>query len=89
MPSTPDQALELTEEQLLIIAEVQSEIDLLLANFFVDDKQVDVRHSVLEPLFRYGDKVIAQVIQNYEDAGWTVVRYSDPRQGDWLSLSRS
>lgn len=89
MTVTPDVALELTEEQITVIAEVQAEVDLYLANEYVDGRQVDIRPSLIAPLFNYGDKVLDAFIQTYQDAGWTVVRYNDSRQGEWLSLSRS
>lgn len=89
MPIDPDQSLDLTEEQLSAIAEVQAEIDLYLANYFADGRQIDIRASLLEPLYQYGDKVIDKLISNYELAGWRVVKYNSKRQGDWLSLSRS
>jgi len=89
MPIDPDQSLELTEEQLATIAEVQAEIDLHLVNYFTDGRQIDIRASLLEPLYEYGDKVVDKLISDYETAGWRVVRYNSRRQGDWLSFSRA
>lgn len=89
MPATPDEVLELTDEQLGVIAEVQAEVDLHLANFFVDGRQVDVRHAIIAPLFQYEEKVLLAFIAQYEAAGWTIVRYKNDRQGDWLSFSRA
>ena len=89
MTISPDDALTLTEEQIIVIAEVQAEIDLHLANNYSDGKQVDIRHSIIAPLFQYDQKVLLALITSYEIAGWTVVKYTNDRQGDWLSLSRA
>lgn len=89
MAITPDASLELTDDQLIAIADAQAEVDLYLANEYEDGRQIDIRHHLIAPLFDYGDKVLDFFIQSYQDAGWTVVRYSDKRQGDWLSFSRT
>jgi hypothetical protein len=89
MPATPDEALELTEEQLTVIAQVQVDVDKHLADFYVDGRQVDVRHSIIGPLFDYEIKVLDKFISNYELAGWSITIYKDSRQGDWLSFSRT
>lgn len=89
MPATPDESLELTEEQLSVIAETQAEVDRYLADFYQDGRQVDVRHALLAPLFEYSEKVLNRFIQEYEAAGWTVIKYSNDSQGEWLSFSRT
>lgn len=88
MAITPDLSLDLTDEQIIVIAEVQAEVDLYLANNYVDGVQLTIRHAILAPLFTYSDKVLDAFIQIYQDAGWSIVKYSDKRQGDWLSFSR-
>lgn len=89
MPATPDESLDLTEEQLTVIAQVQADVDKYLADFYVDGRQVDVRHSIIAPLFAYEIKVLNKLVDNYELAGWSITLYKDGRQGDWLSFSRT
>jgi hypothetical protein len=89
MAITPDIALELTDDQLITIADVQAEVDLYLANEYSDGRSVEVRHALLAPLFAYEEKVLDAFVLMYQAAGWTVVRYPDKRQGDWLSFSRT
>ncbi len=89
MPATPDEVLELTDEQLGVIAEVQVEVDRHLADFFADGRAIDVRHSIIAPLFEYEEKVLLEFISQYEATGWTIVRYKNDRQGEWLSFSRA
>ena len=89
MTITPDVALELTDEQITVIAEVQSEVDAYLADNYIDGRQIDIRGALLVPLFSYGEKVLNAFIDSYADAGWTVIKYTDSRQGDWLSFSRT
>ncbi len=80
---------ELSTEQLALVTTFTNIIDVELTQKFEDiNSQIYVRNSLIRDLFLGNPRVLNQIISNYEDAGWRVVKYKSPLQEYYLSFSK-
>lgn len=83
----PNTAIPLSDEQLILLARVQSEIDVFLSENFVSGKTLDVRTALFLDAINSHPKVVDALVESYRQAGWSVALYNNKRQGQWLSFS--
>lgn len=77
---------DLNEDELLVLAAVQAEIDLELRLSYVEDQAVEIRNSLIQPVLYLNPRVLAALKQSYS-VDWKIAEYKDNRSNVWLSFS--
>lgn len=77
---------DLNEDELLVLAAVQAEIDLELRLSYVEDQAVEIRNSLIQPVLDLNPRVLAALKQSYS-VDWKIAEYKDNRSNVWLSFS--
>lgn len=89
MTAAPSELITLSVAQASVATRARGIIDAELRLRYNDQFPIKIRRGLIDFLFKENEQVLNSVLNDYRAAGWEVVSYSSPDQGDWFSFYQS
>lgn len=86
MAITPESLNSLSTAELAVITKAETIIDAELREKFIQNNPVPIRYGIIDFVFDENERVVDQLIENYEDQGWVITKY-ESKDGRWLNFA--